>query len=351
MTSAAAADPRITPREDEAITGLRGVAILLVVGLHMGIYGFSTGYLGVDVFFVLSGFLITRMLVGTRAPSLGTFYLRRARRLVPPALAMFVVLALFQHWLPASERPDRWGWVTAVTYLTNWGQVVGGTRYGAVAHTWSLSIEEQFYFLWPLCLLALTGLRRRVRPEYLLVGLAVASHVWATVAFANRPGVVAVFYRLDTHCGGLLLGAALAVWVRRRGLVFPDTVGRVASYAGPVLMLAGVVASDPLAHSRASFGIAMPVLEVGTATLILGLLTAPATLVSGVLTWGPTRFLGRLSYSLYLWHFPMLLASRRYQALYSYRYAVLIQLGYVAVPTLLSYFLLERPYLRSRGRA
>src|SRR4051794_37061372 len=214
-----------------ALDGLRGVAVLGVVLYHAGVGALSGGFLGVDLFFVLSGFLITSLLVlewRTRGRiALGAFWARRARRLLPALLLVLVAVALLDRWggdgTPIATRGDIGA---TLGYVQNWHLLAGGNGYfeqsalpSPLQHAWSLSIEEQFYLLWPLLLGALLAgaaagrsAGRRLR-RALLVTIAAAAASAVAMAVLHPAGAdpSRVYYGTDTRACSLLLGSALAV--------------------------------------------------------------------------------------------------------------------------------------------
>ena len=307
------------------IEGVRGIAVLLVLLYHARAPLFHGGYVGVDVFFVLSGFLITgiivRELMGTGRLSLAQFYARRARRLLPAAaLVLFVTMLASAIVLPPLRVPAVAGdTISAALYVSNIRFAVQATDYlGAelapspVLHFWSLSVEEQFYLFWPTLLAIAAGATfLRSRPDVgirrlgiVLVAVLVGSlglSIWLT--WANQPWA---FFSLPTRAwelalGGLLVLPAATRWVPAR-MVVP------AGWIGLALILVAGVAFDT---SVAFPGVAALVPTVGAALVVAsGIPTAPEGAsrfaVGRLLAIRPLAFLGLISYSLYLWHWPVL---------------------------------------------
>jgi peptidoglycan/LPS O-acetylase OafA/YrhL len=300
------------------LEGLRAVAVILVLLYHAKLPGFAGGYIGVDVFFVLSGFLITgvlyRELRSTQSLSISRFYARRARRLLPAAGAVLLCTLAASIWLVPGFR------LAAVTTdITSAALYVSNMRFGVqandyfqataapspVLHFWSLSVEEQFYIFWPAVLIFLHNWlpdvrspRARVAGGILAVGGAslVGSLVLTTV---NQPWA---FFLLPTRAWELAIGGVLAVLARR--LVFvPRRLAAGATVAG----LACVIAAGVLFDDGTPFpGIAATLPVAGAALVIVGGFPDPAPPPSRILSLRPCRFLGRISYSLYLWHWPIL---------------------------------------------
>ena len=288
------------------LEGLRGIAVVLVVLFHSGTPWFGGGYLGVDAFFVLSGFLITSILVREQLEagriSLVRFYARRVRRLLPAALvvaaATFVAVARWT--VDPIERTEAW--TDGVATLLS----VANIRFALVAadyfapetspspflQMWSLGVEEQFYLFWPaLLILGFAGLGRHRRR------LAIAVGIGAAISFAlfatEVLGAEATFYSLPTRAWELGIGAVAALIGRRFAL---------SSSFGLALLLAGVVIASIDASLDAATSLAV---SLGAVVVIVG--RSEGALGGRLLESAPVRALGRISYSLYLWHWPLLL--------------------------------------------
>ena len=342
-----------------ALDGLRGVAVAAVVAYHLGARWLPGGYLGVDVFFVLSGFLITGLLLGRagerRAP-LGVFWGRRARRLLPALLALLAVLALAQAGglLPSTASVLRTDALATLAYVANWHQLLAGQSYFArfaapspLQHTWSLGIEEQFYVLWPLLLLLL----RRVRGRGVAVGATVAAAVgsagWAAWLATHGAGLDRLYYGTDTRAFELLAGAALAMAVRAR----PEPGPR----ARRLLHVAGLAGAGVLGGLLATAAASPAMFEGGlvAATAAVVAVLAGARLprpgpVGAVLASAPLRFLGRISYAVYLWHWPVVVELTAARTGVAGAGLQVLRLAVTAVLALSSTFLLEEPLRRRR---
>ena len=291
-----------------ALDGLRAVGVLAVLLGHSELL--SGGFLGVDVFFVLSGFLITSLLLEEHARvgrvSLRGFYTRRALRLLP-ALAPVVVVGggAMIAWSPGW---DSIGFVLSVLfYVANWA-IVAGHSQGLLAHTWSLAIEEQFYILWPVVLLLLLRVtRRRILLALLLAAaapLAVAYRFWTLVTTAaSDPS--RLYVGLDTHADPLLIGCALglfchsALFKRTRAAAIGWNVAGVV--AVPVLVGLFLWSRFPIDYAFASVS---TWIALATAVLIVATL-APGSPVAWLLSQRPLTWIGKRSYALYLWHYPV----------------------------------------------
>ncbi len=307
------------------IDAMRALAVLAVFGYHAGLGWVPGGFLGVDVFFVISGYLITSLLLrefrDTGHLQLGRFWLRRARRLLP-AVGVLIAVAMIVSAIaePAKIDQIRGDALASLFYFANWHFIFAHTSYfeqfgrpSLFTHLWSLSVEEQFYLFWPLIFAAGMKLFGRGR---LLIGVlagAAGSVALAWILFVPGHDASRVYYGTDTHAVGLLAGVALAlVWS-------PTELRKHASgpLVGPILDALGVVA---LAYLVLSFvqvhdydlalwhgGYAW--VAVATALLVAAL-AHPAARLGGVLGRPALLWLGLRSYSFYLWHWPVLAMTR-----------------------------------------
>jgi peptidoglycan/LPS O-acetylase OafA/YrhL len=320
-----------------ALDGLRGVAILGVLGVHL--FGLSGGFYGVDLFFVLSGFLITTLLLEehdrTGRVSLRAFYIRRARRLMPALCAVLVLIAVVG---PLYYSPALLASIVASgLYAANIVRGFGTSDFlnaTPAAHLWSLAQEEQFYVLWPVALLSL---HRRLTERRLMTLLAagfVLLVLYRAGLAAAGAGWHRIYYAPDTHMDGLVLGCLVAC-ARRRGLT---TVPALAGCAAFAL----VVAAFALGAQTVPWSVGgMPVVEIAAAALVLAALSPGP--VSLALSARPLVWIGALSYSLYLWQIPAMWLTG-----WDDRWGAL---ALAAALTLVSYYVIERPFRRPRARA
>ena len=308
----------LTPTHAERrgdIEGLRAVAVVLVVLFHASIGGVPGGFVGVDVFFVISGFLITGLLLrertGSGTISLSSFYARRARRLLPAAALVLLVTLVASILVlpPLLVRGVATDTAAAALYVSNMGFAVQATDYFAagqapspILHFWSLGVEEQFYVFWPAVVLLVTrgAIRPGRRVGITVVAIAAASFVFALwLTSAAEPWA---FFSLPARAWELALGGCLAVAGTRLSLLSE----RPAVAAGWIGLALIVLAGFALNETTPFPGLAALLPTVGAALVILS--GAQPT------TFGPARllgtaiphFFGRISYSLYLWHWPLL---------------------------------------------
>jgi peptidoglycan/LPS O-acetylase OafA/YrhL len=341
-----------------ALDGIRALAVLLVLLFHLRIPGFRAGFLGVDVFFVLSGFLITSLLLKeirrTGRVSLPEFWARRARRLLPAVVLVLLVVGL-STWMTATytERASVRGDLLATTgYVANWRLISNSTYFAdtgvdsPVEHTWSLAIEEQFYLLWPLLVFGVAALGKRSRAVGILALLG-ASLSAALLAVLWAPGAVERAYMgTDARIFEPLLGAAGAAFVASpRGRARLERAGPRMLAAGAAALLIGLLTIGP--GGRGYFFGGAVLVSLGTLAIVAPLWIGAGGIAPHVLAWGPLAWIGVVSYGAYLWHWPVILWLRvrdpgvddlvlRQVA------AVLLTFGIAAV----SYYAMERPIRR-----
>lgn len=378
---AAPPDPPARMPHLGGLDGIRAIAVAGVVVYHLGAPWMRGGFLGVDVFFVLSGFLITTLVLDeverTGGFSFRRFYARRARRLLPALALLLVAMAGVAVAMPSEAAELRGDIAAAATYVSNWWQVFADRSYFEMVsrppllqHLWSLAIEEQFYLVFPLvAVLALRAGRARVGQVAGILALlsTVAMAVLAIRTSSPVPNDPSrVYFGTDTHSMGLLVGAAMAAawtpwrtwdragsWVRERGRAVRRFEAGVTDVLG-VLALVGVVAAfvwvDEFSDTlyRGGF-LAFSLL----AAVLVGAVADPAGLLGRALGRQPWRWLGERSYGIYLWHWPVFMLSRPGVDLdLSPWLATILRLGVVLGIAELSYRFVELPVRRGAvGRA
>ncbi len=317
------------------LDGLRAIAVTAVVIYHLGIEWLPGGFLGVDLFFVISGFLITTLLlteVGVRGRiDFKGFYLRRARRLLPALVLMLIGTAIVVSTI-ATDVAEQFlrDLPGAALYVSNWwalGQeqsyfeLIG--RGNVLAHLWSLAVEEQFYLLWPVMLGGICwvanrrGMSRRRLVLVVALGGAVASTLWMSWLSVSRGMPIEadptrVYFGTDTHAMSVLLGAALAaVWRPAHFRTVIPAGARTAVIGAGVVGLAmtawlfvTVTEYTPWLY-RGGFLLAAAVFA-----LVIAAATHPGAPVGRLLDVAPLRWVGERSYGIYLWHWPIFLVTR-----------------------------------------
>lgn len=311
------------------LDGLRAVAVLGVIAYHLGLDVLPGGLLGVSVFFTLSGYLITDLILGQIREGefrLSSFWLARFRRLLP---ALFILLLVVAAWVtvvgPRQGSDFRAAVGTAAMYVNNWWLIFRDVSYfaqfdapGPLNHLWSLAIEEQFYLVWPFLVLAGTRLvaerRPRLhRPQLALVILSLGALSALLMAVLFEPGgdPSRVYYGTDTRAAELLIGASVAaVWPSQRlrasvslqARRIIDGIGVVG--LGVVLLF--FLRAEELSPFLYRGGFA--VLSVAVAAVVFSV-AHPASRVGAALGWRPMRWIGQRSYGIYLWHFPIIILT------------------------------------------
>lgn len=364
-----------------SVDGLRAVAVLAVLLYHLGIDWIPGGFLGVDLFFVISGYVITGLILDSIARSgtldLRAFYLSRIRRLLPALVAMLVFTTLFIG-VYAPETVRRF--VTDIPYVLtgsmNWALVAREQDYfesigrpPLLQHTWSLAVEAQFYFIWPLVLLFILKYFGKKNISFAALAIAIASGV-ALFAYSvqidtQQSAISHVYFGTDTHSIGLFLGSALAVsWqpqnltreISKRAQDFIDLIG-VFGFLGLLSTFLFINESDPTLYR-----IAFPLSALfGCATLIS--VVHPASRFAPLLSTRPLIWIGERSYGIYLWHWIVFQLTRPSidlvgddWALYALRVLIVfaladISLRYIEIPVRRGYFELWFRGMKYRTKA
>lgn len=347
--------PQLGPRpfrlgRRPSLDGLRGIAVLLVISYHCRLLltrwlGLSGGFMGVDVFFVLSGFLITSLLIEERdrrdGVSFGRFYLRRAKRLLPALYLFLATVVVYQLAVrrPLGTIPRAVAAIAA--FVANW---FPNLMPYTLTQTWSLGVEEQFYLVWPALLLVLLARAPR-RAMAAIVVLVVASAVARLALFHAGVSPAFVYRETETRFDGLMIGAAAAFALQRGWR--PPPWSRWLTL--PALGLLGWVAatSQPLASWLYDGGYTL----VALATVVVSLEAILADgLLARVLSWRPLRACGALSYALYLWNPFVFIAVDNGLPHSSAAVRTTVSLGVLLAVTVVSRYAVEVPALRGTFR-
>ncbi len=364
--------PRRTPRGRAprlaympGIDGLRALAVATVVLYHAGTSWIPGGFLGVDVFLVISGYLITSLLLaeleGTGRINLGRFWLGRARRLLPAvAVMMVVVLGVMALLHPNEVGALRGAVLASLFYVTNWYQIAVHQSYFAqyarpsvFQHLWSLAVEEQFYLLWPpIMAVALNYFGTRRLVVGVIVGTA-CSTVLAAVLFSPGHDPSRIYYGTDTRAAGLLIGVLLAfAWPATR---LAPVRNRQAAMLLDVSGIAALIALMAIMCTIGQFSAALYrggflVVAVVTAVL-LAVIAHPSSRLGKIFALAPFVWIGKRSYGIYLWHWPVLMLTRANQDVpFGGPILLAIQLALTVGMAELSYRFIEVP-IRREGLA
>lgn len=339
------------------IEGMRGIAIGLVLLAHSGLAFAEGGYIGIDVFFVISGFLITTLLVREHQRSgtisLPAFYARRIRRLLPAAAVVLLAIVVLAQLMFSPVRNELLSGdvLSALAYFVNWHLAAQSVDYFAqgfdaspVQHFWSLAVEEQFYVVWPVTMLILATIALRLgRPVRPTLGIAAAVAGIGSLAysayFTGESPTVAYFSTL-TRIWELAFGALLAV------LHLPR-VGERAAAALSWLGLAAIVASFLALDESTPFpGVVGVVPALGVVAVLYAGSISQASVPMRMLASAPFQYVGRISYSWYLWHWPFVIfAAAAFGPLTPFQGALAVAASWI--PTALTYRYVEQPVRRS----
>ena len=313
-------------RYNPALDGLRAIAIALVLACHTQLL--RGGWVGVDVFFVLSGYLITSILLNelrqTGRISFANFYWRRSLRLLP-ALAVLVTFMLVRSVLSPNGGEIRAATLIGAAYLENWNNVYSFGPFDLMGHTWSLATEEQFYILWPL-LLPLVFLYRPMAWIGIALGAMIAAH-FLGYSYAT------VQYSLFIRPVGLVIGCMLAFMQTQRW--------KLPTAIAPTLLLTLVV----IAACANRISPAAPMIASIAAAGMIVCLQRPGLLTSALATM-PVRYIGKISYGLYLYHWPIFILGEKWKFHTPFHLYAAGLLAVIFVAAALSYELVEKPFLR-----
>lgn len=338
-----------------ALDGIRALAIIFVMLFHVGLALFKNGgFLGVDVFFCLSGYLITLGLLkeyrSFHKLDFKNFYIRRFLRLLPALLLLLLALNIyglfayepdqFQHNLQSS--------LISMFYISNLVKAfIPNTVLSPLAHTWSLSMEEQFYVLWPLTLLILFRIRLSgFRMLFVVVMMTVVSWLLGCLLLASNVDWTRIYFGPDTRFYQLLIGCALAIYV---DICQQDTRLRLIKIRGwhavlafMALIIMVCIAEDETALSYYLF---MPATVLATATLILHIISPEPSLIKQIFEFRWLVLLGRISYGLYLYHLVILILF-----LHGLNQRFFIGIPISIAVSLVSFFFYEQPILKLKSR-
>jgi peptidoglycan/LPS O-acetylase OafA/YrhL len=360
----------VLPRRLPGLDGLRAIAVAAVVLYHVAPGTLPGGGLGVDMFFVISGFLITGLLftehVDTGRIRFRSFWARRARRLLPALVVLVVVCCTVALFLGGDVLVGIGRQVLgAATFSSNWLGIASGTSYFAQStpelfrNLWSLAVEEQYYLVWPFIVLLAIALRRTWIRAVLFAAIAVASATAMAVLYSPHVDSTRVYYGTDTHSFGLALGAALAILTSGMSgtpLEWPKWSRRLLPIPGAIAVV-GLIALALVTPAESALTIrgGLATVAVLTGVAIWGSII-PGSLLGRALDAAPIRWIGVRSYGIYLWHWPVLVlitaAEPRWQdAPVTLWLTGILTVAITLAAATLSYRYLERPIRREGFRA
>ena len=340
-----------------ALDGLRGLAVVAVLLFHAGYL--RGGWLGVDLFFVLSGYLITSLLLfehrdAGRIDLLG-FWGRRARRLLPALVLVLLAVAVYAKLevAPIDLGRVRTDGLATLFFSANWHDIWTGTSYwdrtlapSLLAHTWSLAVEEQLYLLWPIALTVVLGRRRRRAPDAVAMvalvaaALSAGAAIWLHLAGASNERI---YFGTDTRAVAVALGAFVAGWRRRRGGISASTARslEVAAIFGAIVLGAAWWRMD--GNAASTYGGGLLVASGLGALVVAAAADVRSTRLAAVLSFWPLRMLGLISYGLYLWHWPIYEAMSARRTGLDGPALLAARLGVTLAFAVASWLLVERP--------
>jgi len=344
------------------------------MGYHFGAGWLEGGFFSLDIFYVLSGYLITGLLLGEYASRgrivLSRFWLRRARRLLPALLVVLVVVSLMVRFAePQGLFPDfRLSALSALFYFSNWWQIAASTNYFAVTgvtspltHTWSLAVEEQFYLIWPLVVVAVMhtakGFTRGVRILLAASAVgAVASMLEMALLYGPRANLTRLYFGTDTHAQSILIGSVLACSMTliqtRRGVggMAPRATGGTARLLLSLLGCAGLAGTALLTYTQEgtspfAYRGGFMLSALSAAALIIGAVCVPGGPLAMCLSTRPLVWIGTVSYGAYLWHYPVFIELDPVRTGTTGLELFAIRFASTFVLAAASYYLVERPVM------
>lgn len=339
-----------------SLDGLRAFAVLIVLFSHAGFPYMKSGGVGVDIFFVLSGFLITTILSAEVETSghinFLRFYIRRFLRLVP---ALVLTCVFFLSWTLVSEGHFPFKiLLTVLTYTSNWARALFNFNLSSLGHTWSLGIEEQYYLLWPVVVSALH--RWNKKNSFKAKVLFFATFILALYRYLMVSGFSAerIYFGLDTHMDGLVLGSALSFWIKATnecgGMTKMESL--VLSYFFvPLAMLTFFIVMTNITWRHPLMG-KLGYLGVACASffLIQDLVMSPYSFMKKFFSLKPAVYIGRISYGLYLWHYPLYAVVNHFFPKAHFNFIFPLKITLSVIIASLSYYIIEVHFLKLKKK-
>jgi peptidoglycan/LPS O-acetylase OafA/YrhL len=349
------ASPSSTLGYRPPLDGLRAVAVVAVVLYHLGFHQVRGGFLGVDTFFVLSGYLITTLLVleyrRQRGIGLGAFWLRRAKRLLPALFLLLLAVAAYAAVVASNTELSRLrnDSIASLFYVANWRFVLAKASYfelfssaSPLRHLWSLAIEEQFYLVWPIVVLVALRLGRgRLRVLTAVAGSAAVASVAIMRVLQDPRDPSRAYFGTDSRAHELLVGALLALVLVQWPRVFARGRAVAVGLGAAALML---VAFATVHDTGTAYYRGGSLVFAVLAALVIGTVTeGPPSVLSSALSLRPVRWVGQVSYGLHLWHWPAIVWLDKERVGFGGPMLVVVRVGAMLAATVASYYVVERP--------
>ena len=344
-------------QHDAGLDALRGIAVILVFLFHAKVESFDGAFIGVDIFFVLSGFLITLLILQEHqikgSISLKKFYIRRALRLLPGLVFLLMVFLAFVNFRfhdPATKLRQAEDALIALFYAANWTRAFDLDRPDLLGHTWSLSAEEQFYVIWPLFMLFLLRMTAFVRSTG-IAGLFFLSWGWRLILLSQGASWNRLYNGLDCRADMLLAGCLLAsLW--HAGYL--DFFARSRFFLRTIVVLASIclaiMSSFADWQKSALYLWQYPLLALATAIIILEIVASPDAAFSRLLNRRWLVWPGKISYGIYLWHYPVIVLLEQEAIIQNRNVQVLTAALVSLFFATFSWYAVERPFLRLKSR-
>ena len=331
------------------IDSLRCLAVIAVITYHMNSSILPSGFVGVDIFLVISGYLITSIILKTDHQGnnkLSDFYLKRVKRILPLTYVVIFTSLLFGYALssPSIYKAEAHSAFSAMLFIANFrfslmGDYFGGMSNSPLLHLWSLSLEEQFYIIWPMLIISVGGLKKRTTLGFLVGILLIISIALAQYSISDSRLSTYAYFMLPTRMIGLLIGAFTAILI----LCFQLRISSLYSLIGVVMISSSLFLIDPARFP----GIISLIPCVGVSLVIL---SRPAARVNDLLSNKVALYIGKISFSLYMWHWPMLVFINRVipEQVGSNLYASITYVFTLLLVSSFSYYLIEEVFRRKK---
>lgn len=336
------------------LDGLRGFAVLVVIAFHANVPFLQGGLIGVDIFFVLSGFLITALLIQEWEQygkiNFKNFYIRRALRLLPALVALLFIYVIVASLFPDNPRNHILAAFIALVNLTNWARAFDWEIPSFLGHTWSLSIEGQFYLLWPpILMILLRYMQSRFLITIIVFSSALFLGLYRVYMLATGASVSRLYNGLDTRADSLLLGCVVGIAIASNLIPKDNRILGVIKYASIVSwlgLLVMIVVARLESHIMYYYGYF--IISIFSGFIILSFFLYPSLLPRKMMNKKWLVWLGRISYGLYLWHYPVFRVLQL-KVSSSWLLVLIIGGGLSIFIATLSFYFLERPLFQLKS--